>query len=51
MGRKLTRTVEMFYEVLSEISQTVIIVTASVKEDERGSQGHTSASLFHQSAT
>jgi hypothetical protein len=38
------------YEVLSEISLTVIVVTASVKEDERGGQGHTSASLLHQSA-
>jgi hypothetical protein len=33
-----------------ETSQTVIVVTASVKEDERGGQGHTSASLLHQSA-
>jgi hypothetical protein len=31
-------------------SQYVIVVTASVKEDERGGQGHTSASLLHQSA-
>jgi hypothetical protein len=35
--------------VVSESSLTVI-VTASVKEDERGGQGHTFASLFHQSA-
>jgi hypothetical protein len=27
------------YEVLLECSQTVIVVTASVKEDERGGQG------------
>jgi hypothetical protein len=27
------------------------IVTASVKDDERGGQGHTSASLLYQSAT
>jgi hypothetical protein len=39
------------YEVLSESTQTVIFVTASVKEDERGGQDHTSASLLHQSAT
>jgi hypothetical protein len=38
------------YELLSESSRTVIVVTASVKEDERGDQGHTSASLLHQSA-
>jgi hypothetical protein len=30
------------YEVLSESSRTVIVVTASVKEDEKGGQGHTS---------
>jgi hypothetical protein len=39
------------YEVLSESSPTVIVVTASVKEDERGGQGHTSTRLLHQSAT
>jgi hypothetical protein len=39
------------YKLLSESSRTVIVVTASVKEDERGSQGHTSASLLHQFAT
>jgi hypothetical protein len=39
------------YKVLSESSQSVIVVTASVKEDEKGGQGHTSASLLHQSAT
>jgi hypothetical protein len=39
------------YKVLSESSRTVIVVIASVKEDERGGQGHTSASLLHQSAT
>jgi hypothetical protein len=38
------------YEVLLESSQTVVVVTASVKEDERGGQGHTSASLLHLSA-
>jgi hypothetical protein len=39
------------YKMVSESSWTVIAVTASVKEDERGSQGHTSASLLHQSTT
>jgi hypothetical protein len=34
-----------------ESSRTVIVVTASVKEDERGSQGHTSENLLYQSAT
>jgi hypothetical protein len=33
-----------------ESSQTVIVVTTSVKEDERGGQGHTSQAL-HQSTT
>jgi hypothetical protein len=32
------------YDVLSESSWTGIVVTASVKEDEREGQGHTSAS-------
>jgi hypothetical protein len=36
--------------VVLEISRTIIVVTASVNEDERGGQGHTSASLLHQSA-
>jgi hypothetical protein len=36
---------------LLKSSRTVIVVTTSVKEDERGGQGHTSASLLHQSAT
>jgi hypothetical protein len=39
------------YEMVSESSWTIIVVTAPVKEDERGGQGHTSASLFDQSAT
>jgi hypothetical protein len=39
------------YEVISESSWAVLVVTASVKEDERGGQGHTSESLLHQSAT
>jgi hypothetical protein len=38
------------YEVVSESSRIIIIVTASVKVDERGGQVHTSASLLHQSA-
>jgi hypothetical protein len=33
------------YKVLLESSRTIIVVTASVKEDERGDQGHISASL------
>jgi hypothetical protein len=37
------------YEVVSESSRAVI-VTAFVKEDEKGGQGHTSKSLLHQSA-
>jgi hypothetical protein len=41
----------LMYKVLSESSRTVSVVTASVKEDERGGQGHTSTSLLHQSAT
>jgi hypothetical protein len=36
------------YEVVSESSRTVIVVTASVKDNERGGQGHTSTSLLHQ---
>jgi hypothetical protein len=38
------------YEVLLECFQAVIVVTVLVKEYERGGQGHTSASLLHQSA-
>jgi hypothetical protein len=38
------------HQALSESSQTVIVVTALVKEDEKEGQGHTSASLLHQSA-
>jgi hypothetical protein len=33
-------------KVVSESSRTVTIASASVKEDERGGQGHTSASLI-----
>jgi hypothetical protein len=38
------------YKMVSESSRSVIVVTALVKEDERGGQGHASASLLHQSA-
>jgi hypothetical protein len=38
------------YEVASESSRNVV-VTASMKDDERAGQDHTSASLLHQSAT
>jgi hypothetical protein len=37
--------------VVSESSRTPIDVNASVKVDETGDQGHTSASLLHQSVT
>jgi hypothetical protein len=40
-----------FYEVVSEISRTSIVVTFSVKEYKRGCQGHTSASILHQHVT
>jgi hypothetical protein len=33
-------------QVVLESSQAVIVVTSSVKEDEKGGQGHTSTSLF-----
>jgi hypothetical protein len=39
------------YEVVSESSQAVIVVTFSVKEDARRGQDHTSKSLLCQSAT
>jgi hypothetical protein len=45
----LTTPLEQTYEVLSESSWAVIVVTALVKEDERGGQGCTSTSLLHQS--
>jgi hypothetical protein len=38
-------------KVVSESSRPVILLTASVKEDERGGQGQTFTSLVHQSAT
>jgi hypothetical protein len=34
-------------EVLSETSRTIIVVSASVEEDDRGGQGRNSASLLH----
>jgi hypothetical protein len=34
------------YKVLPESSGTVIVVTALVKEDESGGQGHTSQAYF-----
>jgi hypothetical protein len=35
------------YEMVSESFQTVIVVTALVKENQKGGQGHTSESLLH----
>jgi hypothetical protein len=43
--------IQYVYNVYTESSRTVIVVPASGKENERGDQGHTSASLLHQSAT
>jgi hypothetical protein len=42
-----TRHTRFYWRVLG----LILLLTASVKEDERGGQGHTSASLLHQSAT
>jgi hypothetical protein len=39
------------YGVVLESSRTIILVTALMKEDERGGEGHTSENLLHQSAT
>jgi hypothetical protein len=39
-------SLKIMYSIYMETSLTVIVVTASVKEDERGGQGHTSTSLF-----
>jgi hypothetical protein len=36
---------------VSETSWTVIVVTVSVKDDEKGGQGHNCGSLLHQSST
>jgi hypothetical protein len=49
-NRYFENVAQFRYEVLLKSSWTVIVVTALVK-DERGGQGHTSASLLHQSAT
>jgi hypothetical protein len=40
----------VMYEMVSESSWTIIVLTASVKEDEREGQGHTSERLLYQSA-
>jgi hypothetical protein len=50
-GRVRPKHVVEEYTGVSKSSQTVIVVIASVKGDEKGGQGHCSASLFHQSAT
>jgi hypothetical protein len=47
---KLLTSFQGTCKVLSESSRTVIVVTASVKQDETGGQDHTSESLLHQSA-
>jgi hypothetical protein len=39
------------YDVVLESSQTVIVVIASVKDDEREGQDHTSENVLHQPAT
>jgi hypothetical protein len=44
-------SISLKYRVLLESSWTVIVIIASVKEYERGGQGHTSATLLHHSAT
>lgn len=49
-GRCLQVVFQFECEVLTEISWTVIAVTAPVKRDEKGGQSHTSANLLHQSA-
>jgi hypothetical protein len=46
-NRDSCELLQCVYQLLSESSQTVTVVTASVKEDERGGQGHTSASVCH----
>jgi hypothetical protein len=45
----LRKVVKLLRGVL-ESSRTVIVVTASVKQDEREGQGHNSTSLLHHSA-
>jgi predicted Na+-dependent transporter len=49
--KKINVECSEWHGVVSESSLTVIVVTASVKEDERGGQSHASKSLLHQSAT
>jgi hypothetical protein len=41
--------VVVWLDILGAIRQTAIFVIASVKEDQRGGEGHTSTSLLHQS--
>jgi hypothetical protein len=41
------RLLNSAYKVILESSWSVIVVTALVKEDEKGCQDHTSTSLFH----
>jgi hypothetical protein len=43
--------VSRVYKVVSKSPLTVIVVSALVKENERGGQGHTSTSLLYQSST
>jgi hypothetical protein len=51
MARKLYEPIiNILHKAVLESSQTVIIVIALVKEDERGGHGHASISLLHQSA-
>jgi hypothetical protein len=42
---------KIIYCISMESSWTVIVVTALMKEDKVGGQGHASASLLHQPAT
>jgi hypothetical protein len=48
---KMKHVTYFLYDVVSESSRTVTVVTASVKEEERGGQSYTFTSLLHQSAT
>jgi hypothetical protein len=45
------KSITGLYEVVSESSRAIIVVTDPMKEDETGGQGHISASLLHQCAT
>jgi hypothetical protein len=54
IGFTFRRISELYFPCCDKkyrLLQPVIVVTASVEEDERGGQGHTSASLLDQSAT